>query len=278
MSEKLRSVNTRFWDDAYIQGLTPTDKLLFLYLLTNTLTNLIGIYEITQKRMEFDTGIGSQMIRKGLERFERDKKVFYVDGYIILPNFLRHQNLNTNMQIGAVKLFNSLPNYITDRILNNGSEGLPNDYQTIRNGMLNMNRNMNGNSEVEVEFESELKVKREKVKRPPVPLDVADKNFEENLAVIKLLYKIQWDIAKTNRDGSENYITRIVKAIEDRKLTRIAALEDHITVEFLDRWLKLCRIDDIIDTMEAINFYPDFNYVSLKTTLTNWLKKDYAKR
>ena len=275
MSEKLRSVNTRFWDDAYVQELTPTDKLLFLYLLTNTLTNLIGIYEITQKRMEFDTGINSQTVRKALERFERDKKAFYVDGFIILPNFLKHQNLNTNMQIGAVKVFNSLPNHIKDSILGNDSEPLPNDYLTIRNGMLNMNRNMKLNGNDELEFESELNEKIEKRKRPITPLDIADKKFGENIEAIKAHYKEQRDMAREIDNGMDHYIEMIYKAIRDKRLTRIAALDNQVTVEYLERWLKKCRIDDIIDTMETINFYPDFKYVSLATTMNNWLKRDY---
>jgi hypothetical protein len=54
---KQRVVNTRFWDDDYIMELGPTEKLVFLYVLTNPLTDLCGAYQITLKRISFDTGL-----------------------------------------------------------------------------------------------------------------------------------------------------------------------------------------------------------------------------
>ncbi len=44
---KYRVVNTRFWDDAYVAELSPNEKLIFLYLLTNALTTIGGIYELS---------------------------------------------------------------------------------------------------------------------------------------------------------------------------------------------------------------------------------------
>ena len=68
MSEKLRSVNTKFWDDPFIEDLPPTEKLLFLYLLTNPLANLLGIYEITVKRISYDTGLSREAVLSGLKK------------------------------------------------------------------------------------------------------------------------------------------------------------------------------------------------------------------
>lgn len=154
MSDKLRSVNTKFWDDSFISELTPSEKLLFLYLLTNPLTNLLGIYEITMKRISFDTGLKTDIIQKGLEGFKKVKKVYFVNDFIILPNFLKNQRLNTNMKIGITKIFNQLPNKLRDSILSNHSKGLPNDYQSIRNGML----------KYEIEIEREIEVEKGKGK------------------------------------------------------------------------------------------------------------------
>jgi hypothetical protein len=117
--------------------------------------------------------------------------------------------------------------------------------------------------------------KVKKVGREITPLDIADKKFDENIEAIKAHYKEQRDIAREMDNGMDHYIEVIFKAIRDKRLTRIAALDNQVTVEYLERWLKKCRIDDIIDTMETINFYPDFKYVSLATTMNNWLKRDY---
>ena len=156
MADKLRSVNTKFWDDTFISELTPNDKLLFLYLITNPLANLLGIYEITMKRICFDTGLKKDTIRKGFERFGRVKKVFFVDNFIILPNWLKNQRLNTNMKVAVSKEFNLLPEYLKNNILGNGSEGLPNGSEGFR-----MVRERLGKYEIEIEEESE-KGKRKK--------------------------------------------------------------------------------------------------------------------
>ena len=152
MSFKLRSVNTKFWEDPFVEELSPEEKLLFLYLITNPLTNILGIYELTIKRMAYDSGLGFETIRKGLESFKKKGKVFYFENFVILPNFLKNQNLNKNMQIGACKLFDSLPESVKNLIITNDSE----PFGTIRNTLLNMNRNMNIESEKEKESYHEL--------------------------------------------------------------------------------------------------------------------------
>ncbi len=152
MKDKRRSVNTRFWDDPFVEDLNPNEKLLFLYLLTNPLTNLLGIYEITVKRIAYDTGLKTDTIRNGLEGFEKVKKAFFVDNYIVLPNWLKNQQLNTNMKVAVVKEFNDLPNRIKDSILGNGSKGLGNDTKGFR---MIMERLDKYEREIESEIEGE---------------------------------------------------------------------------------------------------------------------------
>lgn len=155
MSDKLRSVNTKFWDDPFIEELNTSEKLLFLYFLTNSQTNLLGIYEITLKRIAYETGINQQTVQNGLKSFERAKKIFYTDNFIILPNFLKNQNLNANMKKGVVKLFEDLPIHLKNSLITNDSETIPNDYQTILNTLLKYEKEI----EDETEIEKETKIK-----------------------------------------------------------------------------------------------------------------------
>lgn len=176
MSDKLRSVNTRFWEDPFIEGLTPTEKLLFLYLLTNPLTNLMGIYEITTKRISYDTGITKESIEKGLKAFERVRKALIIDNYLILPNFLKNQSLNENMKIGVVKLFKSLPNSLKETLLGNDYPTIQNDYITLRNGLLKLN---GIEREVEIEKEDEREKGNPKEKFIPPSLSDVMEFFKE---------------------------------------------------------------------------------------------------
>ena len=106
---KLRSVNTHFWQDNYIIDLDPIEKLLFLYLLSNPQTNMLGIYELHIRRISFDTGIDKDMVIKIFDRFTKANKAKYKDGYVILRNFIKHQSYNGNMETSAIKSWNELP-------------------------------------------------------------------------------------------------------------------------------------------------------------------------
>ncbi len=108
MSKK-RYVDTKFWDDNYIIKISSIEKLLFLYLLTNTLTNIIGIYEISINRIVFDTGIDKDMVTKVLESFEADDKAKYENGWVALKNFTKHQLNNPKINAGIKALSLEVP-------------------------------------------------------------------------------------------------------------------------------------------------------------------------
>lgn len=55
--------------------MNPREKLLFLYLLTNTYTTQIGIYKITIKQMAFDLGFTKPYVKGTLEKFEDEYNI-----------------------------------------------------------------------------------------------------------------------------------------------------------------------------------------------------------
>lgn len=97
---KNRYIDTKFWDDNYTSNLDPIEKLLFLYLLTNPLTNICGIYEIPLKRIAFDTGIDKEMVSKIIDRFTKENKVKYLNGWLAIKNWLKHQAEDGNVKKG----------------------------------------------------------------------------------------------------------------------------------------------------------------------------------
>lgn len=166
---KLRSVNILFWSDSYIEDLNPHGKLVFNYLLTNSLTQIGGFYKISVKKISDETGITREEISDLLTKFEDDKKIIYRDGWLVLRNSLRHQNLNPNMAISVVTTLADAPEWVRQAVilpeevvvmvensisklkekeshdkarslgnalkaLLNPSEALPNAYQTLSKG------------------------------------------------------------------------------------------------------------------------------------------------
>jgi len=124
---KQRMVDTKFWDDSYIVGLKPMEKLVFLYLLTTPLTNISGVYELPLRRVAFDTGIPADRVEATFQKFESDGKVIFSEGWVTIVNFIKHQKLNPKNKIGVISALNKAPKHITDR--------LSIDYQTPSIGL-----------------------------------------------------------------------------------------------------------------------------------------------
>lgn len=146
---KQRYLDTRFWDDNYIIDKDPIEKLLFIYLLTNPLTNILGIYEISLKRIAFDTGIDREMVLKILKRFEEDDKVKYEKGYIVLKNFTKHQKSNPKIDKGIEVLIQEVPIELVGWINIDWSR-FSIDYNSLLKPLNNINVNINVNSNVNV--------------------------------------------------------------------------------------------------------------------------------
>lgn len=110
-----RYISTSFWDDAWIQGLPPEEKLIYMYLLTNALTNIAGVYEITLRRIAFDTGYPLDRVYKALNLFERDGKAyFFNESWIILTNWPKHQKVSERSKIrdGIDAILKALPDEV----------------------------------------------------------------------------------------------------------------------------------------------------------------------
>lgn len=83
---KTRIIHTRLWDDEFFTGLTLPQKALFIYLMTNSLIGLTGIYELSDRRIRFDTGIDQDELEKAKQLFENAGKVAFIDSWVYVVN------------------------------------------------------------------------------------------------------------------------------------------------------------------------------------------------
>lgn len=124
---KTRMLNTRFWNDNFVSSLDPIEKLLFVYFITNEHTNICGIYELPLKIAAIETGIDASMFDKIMPRLA--PKVYYVDGWIILPNFPKHQaSKMPKVQRGIEIALESIPTRIMEKAI---PYGYPMDTHTM---------------------------------------------------------------------------------------------------------------------------------------------------
>ncbi len=146
---KQRYVNTKFWSDNFISELNPLDRYLFLYFLTNEHTNICGIYEVPLKTMAFETGIEIDMLKKMIKRLIG--KVYYIDGWIYLKNFAKHQAVNESIKKGIEVSKSTVPAQILlkiqdiDQDLHSLGTASPQDPTYLN---FNFNTNLNSNSNI----------------------------------------------------------------------------------------------------------------------------------
>lgn len=115
---KQRQISDKFWNDRYVaEELTdPEEKLLFIYLLTNTLINITGIYEIPMKQISFDTNITIDKIKTIIKKLSDAGKVHYEAGYIILTNYHKYASYNTdNVRSYVINYLKNLPKSIIEK-------------------------------------------------------------------------------------------------------------------------------------------------------------------
>jgi len=163
---KLRSVSTSFWSDPFIEESDPNEKLLFLYLITNEKTNMLGIYEASVKKISFETGLKEEVVLKSLANFEKLNKVKRMGNWIILVNYMKHQHYNTNMKKSAIDIHNSLPKTLKNDGITVSKDDVEKGFESLLN-----HYGMVSKIEVEYEFETELEIKDE---------SEAEKQIEKN--------------------------------------------------------------------------------------------------
>ncbi|MBR8535434.1 hypothetical protein KDU71_07665 [Carboxylicivirga sediminis] len=144
MNER-RSINTRIWTDEWFEDLKPLEKLVWIYLLSNLNTNLIGIYEISVKRIAFDTGLDKNEAQHISDKFHQEKKAFFYHGHVIIPNWIKNQSMNANMLKHARKLYNNLTPAIHDFLKRIGFES----FESLSNGFPMNNKKVR---EPEIQF------------------------------------------------------------------------------------------------------------------------------
>lgn len=116
--EKRRMIKCSFWSDDYVLELPSEGRLVFIWLLTNEYTNLYGIFKLpSPKIITFGTGVINPQV--WLEKFQAEGKVNLVDGYIILTNFLKHQELNPKHIRGLQNMVDELPTAVRQTALEN---------------------------------------------------------------------------------------------------------------------------------------------------------------
>lgn len=104
-----RIVHTKVWKDEWFVSLSPQSKILWLYLLTNEHVNIVGVFELSDRVMIFDTGLSNKELQAA--KSEITGKAFFYNGYVRLLNVNRYNSYSgqkldeaRKKQIGQIPL------------------------------------------------------------------------------------------------------------------------------------------------------------------------------
>ena len=104
-----RPIKQKIWHDNWFLSLTPEEKLLWIFLLTNEYVHISGIYELPKPLISPLTGVTNPL--PILEKFEKDGKIIIKEGYIFIRNYLKNQTKQINKKDNITI---SIINYIAE--------------------------------------------------------------------------------------------------------------------------------------------------------------------
>lgn len=164
MSE-YKQIKTRMWQDNWFLSLTPEEKLLWLFLLTNEYSHISGLYELPTTTIEPLSGIKNWDFI--LAKFVKDKKIRYQDGWIYILNKKKHQpisdKIKDNVNI-SIKKYLQENKEILDKFESFNEapcKGVEAPCQTLRQRELEVEQQI----ELEVELEDEWEATPSKINK-----------------------------------------------------------------------------------------------------------------
>lgn len=243
---KNRWVNTRFWADNYIIDLDPSEKLLFLYCLTNDHTSICGAYEINIRTICLETGFDKDMVLKILSRFEKDNKIAYRDGWVIVRNFRKHQADNPKVRAGIEREESELPKNIKDSLYI-GFDSLSVAYPTLLNLTLPNSTSLNS---VTNKAKASLVTPAE-----APPEDVVNGNFQKWLDLWAQTYG--FPITKNLKENKArlNTLIRSHRTEAVKRALAVAAYAKRLPKKGRPRWAEYCtsfvKLSDFWDNIQS---------------------------
>ena len=109
-----RQFSTATWQDPWFEKLSQKAKLLFIYLWTNEVCNQSGVYQISQRRVEFETGLKISEVVAELN----PKIIWFPDNEIVwVKNFFKWQCQNPKFAISACRSLYCIPQQIVEKFI-----------------------------------------------------------------------------------------------------------------------------------------------------------------
>lgn len=117
---KSRGFQGKFFTDPYVQNLSLSEKLTYIYYLYNERVNWLGTYEVSDKTALFEIGdIKLEALQRIKHKFQNDGKILFTKSFVIIKNSEKYECHLGNKQLtrSALSQFKALPNEVKSAFL-----------------------------------------------------------------------------------------------------------------------------------------------------------------
>lgn len=99
-----KQIQEKFWQSEFVLNLKPEERYFYMYLITNTMTTLCGIYKFSIKLAELETGLAPEVIEKHLRTFESHGKLIIskTTKEIMIVNWFKHNFKGNKKTIASI--------------------------------------------------------------------------------------------------------------------------------------------------------------------------------
>lgn len=111
---KARIIQTAFHSDEKMENLSKDAKWLFMYLLTSPYIGLTGAFQVSDKRIQYETGLTSKDLVEAKK--ELREIVYFSKGWVVVLHAEKHNGFSKSIKtkVAYEKEFHSLPEEIRD--------------------------------------------------------------------------------------------------------------------------------------------------------------------
>jgi DnaD/phage-associated family protein len=264
---KYRQLYTEFWSDSFVLELTPEEKYFYLYLISNSKTTQCGIYEISKRTIETDTGYNRETVEKLIQRFCDYKKILYCDDTkeLMVINWIKY---NVPNNLNAIKCVNKEISKIKHKEF---VEILFNKCQAAKLDIERIFGNIVIKDEEEINELSEFQINNPKsrgFKGPykPLPSNKEEVTNKKQEVISKKEEEVVRD--KNNAAAGTEGLETIIKIFEEN-VHAITPFEFEKILEFT----KLVSSDVIIMAIEEAVIYNAKTMKYIDKILSSWISK-----
>ena len=105
-----RQIHTHIWKREWFLDLDPQEKLLFIYLFSNELAAIAGIYQIPLRVIAFETGLETGFIKRTLDKLQKMGKVMYGNGVLWVINLRKYNETKSPKLVACINgLVDAIP-------------------------------------------------------------------------------------------------------------------------------------------------------------------------